>query len=105
MGTTPAALVATEAIPNNLCNTTLEEIQQVTSFTNMADFKDLSENQQIYLYEVLAAAEACRLRAFITPETMQRTFLLTADLPMKYAYMYVRFLSRSLEREGVTVPV
>merc|ERR1719277_563161 len=71
------------------CNGTLPEIQAVYNFTNGEDFKDLSENQQIYLYEVLAAAEACRLRAFITPETMQRTFLLTEDLALKYAYMYI----------------
>merc|ERR1719277_2769131 len=104
--TTIEMIVSTEPAPTaSPCNGTLPEIQAVYNFTNGEDFKDLSENQQIYLYEVLAAAEACRLRAFITPETMQRTFLLTEDLALKYAYMYIAFLARSLEREGVVVPV
>ncbi|KAK7102529.1 threonine-rich protein-like isoform X1 [Littorina saxatilis] len=91
--------------PSVACNTTLVEIQLVYNFTNSPDFRHLSENQQIFLYEVLAAAEACRLRTFISPETMQRTFLLTEDLPLKYVYTFISFLARSMEREGIVVPV
>ena len=73
---------ASTAVPSNVtmipadCNPSLVQIQSVIDFSNTAEFQKLSENQQIVVYELLAAAEACRIKEFITPETAQRIFLL-----------------------------
>ena len=70
------------AVPSNVtmipadCNPSLMQIQAVIDFSNTPEFQKLSENQQIVVYELLAAAEACRIKEFITPETAQRVFLL-----------------------------
>merc|ERR1719402_2071191 len=87
------------------CQPSLNEIQGVFNYTNAPEFKDLSENQRIVIYEMLAAGEACKLKDFINPGTVQRVFLLLEDLPLKYVYLFVSFLSRNLEAEGVVVPV
>ena len=73
---------ASTAVPSNVtmipadCNPSRVQIQSVIDFSNTPEFQKLSENQQIVVYELLAAAEACRIKEFITPETAQRIFLL-----------------------------
>ena len=46
------------------------------SFTSTADFKALTYEQQILVFELLAAGEECLVREFITPDTADLIFQL-----------------------------
>ncbi|KAL8563753.1 hypothetical protein ACOMHN_058269 [Nucella lapillus] len=98
----PVVVMTTTSLP---CQPAMAQIKAMINYSNTGDFTNLSENQQILVYELLAAGEACRLKDFITPETAQRIFLLAEDLPLKNVYLLISFMARNMESEGVVVPV
>ena len=67
----PTAPPATSAVPSSgaVCVPSLAHVEDVYRFTTTDDFKDLSDGQQILVYELLAAGEACLVREFISPDT------------------------------------
>merc|ERR1712110_1398402 len=69
------------------------------------DFKDLSENEMIFIYEMLAAAEGCNMMEFIKADTAERMFRLLLDLPLRHVTTFVAFASTALTNEGVIVPL
>merc|ERR1712154_696432 len=69
------------------------------------DFKDLSENEMIFIYEMLAAAEGCNTMEFIKADTAERMFRLLLDLPLRHVTTFVAFVSTALTNEGVVVPL
>merc|ERR1712209_327868 len=69
------------------------------------DFKDLSENEMIFIYEMLAAAEGCNMIEFIKADTAERMFRLLLDLPLRHVTTFVAFVSTALTNEGVVVPL
>merc|ERR1712066_860638 len=87
------------------CDNTNENYPIVKAFVNTQPFNDLSENEQIFIYEMLAASEGCNMIDFIKPTTAERIFRLLLDLPLRYVPTFVRFLSTALQMEGVVVPV
>merc|ERR1712066_699969 len=87
------------------CENTNENYPIVKAFVNTTPFNDLSENEQIFIYEMLAASEGCNMIDFIKPTTAERIFRLLLDLPLRYVPTFVRFLSTALQMEGVVVPV
>ncbi|XP_025107477.1 uncharacterized protein LOC112572138 [Pomacea canaliculata] len=97
------ALVYAQTASQN-CRRDVVEIEAVFNYTNAPEFGSLSQRQQIFIYESLAASEACKLTGFLNPTTMQRTLQLLQELPLKYVYLYIGYLSKSLEVEGVVVP-
>ena len=64
------------ASPAARCLPSLEHIKNVYSFTSTADFKALTYEQQILVFELLAAGEECLVREFITPDTADLIFQL-----------------------------
>merc|ERR1712154_115416 len=69
------------------------------------DFKDLSENEMIFIYEMLAVAEGCNMMEFIKADTAERMFRLLLDLPLRHVTTFVAFVSTALTNEGVVVPL
>ena len=69
--TDEATANATECEAASLVN------QLLFNVTSTSEFDDLQEHEQILVYELLAAAEACDLASFVNVETAQRIFLLT----------------------------
>merc|ERR1712154_121991 len=69
------------------------------------DFKDLSENEMIFIYEMLVAAEGCNMMEFIKADTAERMFRLLLDLPLRHVTTFVAFASTALTNEGVIVPL
>ena len=80
---TPAGTDVTTDVPMNAtlipedCNPSMEQIQPMIDYSNAPEFQDLSESERILVFELLAAAEACRIKDFINAETAQRIFLFT----------------------------
>ncbi|RUS87423.1 hypothetical protein EGW08_004798 [Elysia chlorotica] len=100
--TTPVATTTdTTPLP---CQLASDKIAAVFSFTQTPEFKELSQNEQIVVYELLAAGENCKMKDFITAKTAERIFRLLTDLPLKRVYTFVSFVSESLANEGVIVP-
>ena len=67
----PSAPPATSAPPSSaaVCVPSLAHVEDVYRFTTTDDFKDLSDGQQILVFELLAAGEACLVREFISADT------------------------------------
>merc|ERR1711879_736307 len=98
--TTPAPTTTEE--PCDINNAFYPKIQ---GFTKGNVFSGLSENEQIFIYEMLAAAEGCNMEEFMKPTTAERIFRLLLDLPLRYTTMFTAFLSTALTNEGVVVPL
>jgi len=77
---------------------------KVRAFTALDTFRSLTESEQIFVYEILAAGEGCNMIGYINPETTQRMFRLLLDLPLRFVPTFTRFVSTSLTLEGVIVP-
>merc|ERR1712008_463097 len=78
---------------------------RIQDFTNNTVFMQLSENEQIFVYEMLAAAEGCNMEEFMKPTTAERIFRLLLDLPLRFTTDFTAFLSTALTNEGVVVPI
>merc|ERR1712012_362030 len=77
----------------------------IKDFTKSAVFMELSENEQIFIYEMVASVEGCDMAGFVKPSTVERIMRMLLDLPIKYITMFVGFVATALTNEGVVVPV
>ncbi|XP_041347361.1 uncharacterized protein LOC121367317 [Gigantopelta aegis] len=87
------------------CHSDLDRSLRIFDFVNSLDFKNLPDTEQIFVFEILAAGEKCKLHDFLEPETSERLFILLDDMPMKYVHHFLQYLSQGLKSEGVNVPV
>merc|ERR1712142_1452154 len=72
---------------------TNEFYAKVDAFTTLAVFRELTQSEQVYVYEVMAAVEGCNMKGFIDPETTERFLKLLLDLPLRYVPTFVKFVS------------
>lgn len=101
METTTEEMSTTTPSP---CKVPTGRLQEVYEFTNTATFRDLQANTQILVYEVLAAAEGCKMTSFITPETAERIFRMLGELPVRHIYTLINYMASALQNEGVVGP-
>merc|ERR1712154_68808 len=101
--TTPAAPTTTPEPCDYMKNPFYAKVKGFSDTND--DFKDLSENEMIFIYEMLAAAEGCNRMEFIKADTAERMFRLLLDLPLRHVTTFVAFVSTAPTNEGVVVPL
>merc|ERR1711963_286288 len=107
--TTPATTTTTTPTTTTTtpepCDINNDYYPLIKDFTKSAVFMELSENEQIFIYEMVASVEGCDMAGFVKPSTVERIMRMLLDLPIKYITMFVGFVATALTNEGVVVPV
>merc|ERR1712029_1251738 len=101
----PTTTTTTTTTTPEPCNINNDYYPLIKDFTKSAVFMELSENEQIFIYEMVASVEGCDMSGFVKPSTVERIMRMLLDLPIRYITMFVGFVATALTNEGVVVPV